>query len=194
MIGVERDDRTGLTYLGKHNQSYEMCREVFSLFREKYPEVYTIGSVIYGIPGDSHADLRRLIDCGYRLGMDFCFFIPLTPNPGADFVDEESPADASPVVPLTHYNFHTPVRKTRKLGLRDLEGLWWRSVLRGVILRPVGYLKPLFKRRSVRVSRIHRALVLKASEIGARSLVKAVLHPRDVSPSLCSRRPSWYDD
>ncbi|MBN1766750.1 MAG: B12-binding domain-containing radical SAM protein, partial [Sedimentisphaerales bacterium] len=82
MIGIERDDPEGLVTLNKHNNAPEICREALGILREKYPQVYTIGSMIFGLPGDTRDDLNRLLDCQYDMGMDYCFLIPLTPNPG----------------------------------------------------------------------------------------------------------------
>ena len=192
MVGVERDDPAGLALLNKHNNSAETCREAFAIFREKYPQVFTIGSIILGLPGDTMADLRRLMSCEYDMGMDYGFLIPLTPNPGSGasdmarrggYVDNEDPAC---------HNFHTPVCRTDSLSLRDLESVYWRQMFLPDRRRLKRMLRQLLQ-PDRRKRRVQLALLAKGTNIAARSLCRRVFHPRHHQPSLYSRRPSWYD-
>ena len=47
--------------------------------------------------------------------------------------------------------------------------------------------------RDRRKRRVHRALLGRGTTIAVKSLVRAVLRPRDRQPTLYSRKPSWYD-
>ena len=192
MIGVERDDPAGLALLGKHNNSAETCREAFAIFREKYPRVFTIGSIIFGLPGDTMADLRRLMSCEYDMGMDYGFLIPLTPNPGSvasdiarrgGYVDNPDPAS---------YNFHTPVCRTDSLSLRDIESVYWRLMFQPDRRRIGRMLRQVFQ-PDRRKRRVQAALLAKGTRIAASSLWRRVFHPHHAQPALYSRRPSWYD-
>jgi radical SAM superfamily enzyme YgiQ (UPF0313 family) len=193
MIGVERDDSEGLDFLNKHNNGLEVCREAFAILRERHPEVYTIGTMIFGLPGDTLADLRRLRARQYELGMDYCFLMPLTPNPGTAVAEEAARAGRIANGDLASYNFHTPVCRTETLSLRDLESLYWRLMLSPDPRRLLRAARQLLAQRDRRKRRVHRALLGRGTTIAARSLVRAVLHPRSKQPTLYSRKPPWYD-
>ena len=193
MIGVERDDDAGLAALGKRNNSREICREAFAIFREKYPRVFTIGTVIFGLPGDTREDLRRLEALQYNMGMDFCFVMPLTPNPGTAVADRAR-RDGSVANPdLAAYNFHTPVLRTEALSLRNLESVYWRILTTPRRGRARCILRDLLLQRDPRKHRVQRALLGKAFTIAAKSLGRALLRPKSRQPTVYARRPSWYD-
>jgi radical SAM superfamily enzyme YgiQ (UPF0313 family) len=193
MIGVERDDAAGLSVLQKHHNGADVCREAFAIFREKYPQVYTIGTMIFGLPGDTPKDLWRLADCEQAMGMDYCFLIPLTPNPGTAVAAEARQAGRLAGTDLAKYNFHTPVCTTETMGLRDLESIYWKIMLRPSLGRMGRWITQAFFERDRRRRRVHRALLERGTAIAARSLWRAMVHPRDPEPALHSRRPSWYE-
>jgi len=193
MIGIERDDDAGLAALGKHDNSWDLCRQAFAIFREKYPHVYTIGTLIFGLPADRLADLKRLLDCEYRLGADYCFLMPFTPNPGATLADAARSAGLIRNHRLASYNFHTPVCRTHSLSLRDLESIYWRIMFHPSPARLARTVRNLFTHPDSRKRRVHWALFQRGAGIALRSLARRLLHPLSQLPTLYSRRPSWYD-
>jgi anaerobic magnesium-protoporphyrin IX monomethyl ester cyclase len=193
MIGVERDDAAGLDTLGKHGNGAEVCREAFAILRERHPEVFTIGSVVFGLPQDTPDDLRRLARCEADMGMDYCFYIPLTPNPGTAVAAEAARRGLVANLDLASYNFHTPVCATETMGLKDLESLYWRMLLDPSPRRAVRWVRQLLLPQDARKRRVHLALLRHGVRVAAASLARAVLHPKDRTPALYSRRPSWYD-
>ncbi len=193
MIGVERDDPAGLAALNKHHNDADTCRRAFDIFRRRYPDVYTIGTVIFGLPGDRAADLRRLVSCQYDMGMDYCFVMPLTPNPGTAAGAAARRGGYVANDDLASYNFHTPVCRTDTLSLRQLESAYWRLMLSAGRRRLLRAARQLFTERDRRKRRVHRALIGRGTTIAAKSLLRAILRPRDKQPTLYSRKPSWYD-
>jgi radical SAM superfamily enzyme YgiQ (UPF0313 family) len=193
MIGVERDDSGGLASLGKHHNGAETCRAAFALFREKYPEVYTIGTVIFGLPGDGPADLARLAACEQHMRMDYCFMIPLTPNPGTAVAAEAAALGRIANRDLSSYNFHTPVCTTETMDLRALESLYWRLMLKPDHGRLVNWLRQIVMERDARKRRVHLAMLGRGTRIALEALWRSVFRPNDCAPALYSRRPTWYD-
>jgi anaerobic magnesium-protoporphyrin IX monomethyl ester cyclase len=193
MIGVERDDSAGLAALGKHNNDAEICREAFAILREKYPQVYTIGTVIFGLPSDTMEDLRRLTRWAYDVRMDYCFVMPLTPNPGTAVADEAGRCGRIANKNLASYNFHTPVCTTKTLHLRELESIYRRIALSGSRRRLALVARQLFLERDRRKRRVNLALFRRGTSIAATCLLRSVFGPRNGQPILYSRRPSWYD-
>ncbi len=193
MIGVERDDAEGLSALNKHHNDYDICREAFAIFREKYPEVYTIGTMIFGLPRDTRADLDRLIARRFELGMDFGFIMPLTPNPGTAAAEAARQGGYVASNDLVSYNFHTPVCTTDTLSLHDLESIYWRASFSLNRQRWLRFAEQLFLERDPRKRRIHWSLFRRGTSIAARSLLERIKNPGRTTPTLYWRKPSWYE-
>jgi anaerobic magnesium-protoporphyrin IX monomethyl ester cyclase len=83
-VGVERSDAAGLAGFHK-GEDLDAIRDAFNLVRRHHPRVFTVGSFIYGLPGDSPQTMRDLHQLSLDLGVDQAFFIPLTPLPGTPF-------------------------------------------------------------------------------------------------------------
>jgi len=192
MIGLERDDPAGLASLGKHNNAPALCRRAFAIFRERYPQVYTIGTAIFGLPGDTLDDLNRLAACQYSMGIDNLFIMPLTPNPGTAVAAEARAAGRIANPDLSSYNFHTPVCTTDHLDLRQLESVYWRLLTSPSRARVRQLVKKLFE-ADRRKRRVHAALLWRGTRIAADSLLRAVLHRNDSHPTQYWRKPSWYE-
>lgn len=193
MIGVERGDAGDLASLGKHHNGPEVTREAFAILRRHYPQVYSIGSVIFGLPGDSLGSVRRLMRWADGLDMDYCFPIPLTPNPGAGLTRELEQRGYVGNGDRASYNFHTPVCRTDALALRELDAMYWRLFFRPDAGRLRWLSRALFPVGDARKRRVSRALLAKGAGIALRSLLHGLVRPGDPQPTLFSRRPSWYD-
>lgn len=193
MIGVERDDPTGLDALGKHTNDGQITREAFAILRQHYPQVYTIGTMIFGLPGDTEQDLVRLMRYQYEVDMDYCFLMPLTPNPGTAAAQQSAAGGYIVNRDLASYNFHTPVCRTDTLSLRELEAMYWRLMFQPDRRRLDWMLRALLLERDRRKRRVHLALFAKGLSIAAQSLLRRLLRPGDDRPALYSRRPRWYD-
>jgi anaerobic magnesium-protoporphyrin IX monomethyl ester cyclase len=193
VIGLERDDAGGLAVLGKHNNDAETCAAAIALLRRKYPEVYIIGSVIFGLPSDTWADLRRLMAWQDRLGPDFCFTIPLTPNPGTSVAQTTGPGGRATDSEFGHYNFHTPVCATEALDLPALRGMYWRTLLRPSWGRVTWALRTLVLERDARKRRITMSLLRHSTGIATECLWGALTRSRRDQTQCYSRKPAWYD-
>jgi hypothetical protein len=80
-LGIERPTSESLTALHK-TSGLEDAREALRILHGNFPEVLTVGSFIYGLPGDSAATVRAIHRLTFELGLDIFFIIPLTPLPG----------------------------------------------------------------------------------------------------------------
>ncbi len=80
-LGIERPDAKSLSSLRK-TSSVGHAREAMRILTAEFPEVLTVGSFIYGLPGDTPATIRALHRLAHELQLDQSFFIPLTPLPG----------------------------------------------------------------------------------------------------------------
>ena len=193
MIGVERDDEDSLALLNKHNNDAEVTREAISIFQQHYPQVFTIGSMIYGLPGDTKDDLKRLVGFQRELGLDFCFAIPLTPNPGTDVINGDKSALGDASTDFSSYNYHTPVLKTATLDRRELEAIYHRIMLGTTFRRIVHLIRACLLEPDRRKRRLHRSFLKHGFGIAATSLFHRLKHATSRQPALHSRKPQWYD-
>jgi radical SAM superfamily enzyme YgiQ (UPF0313 family) len=141
-IGVERPDDAGLASVHK-SQSVPIVRAAFRVLAQEYPEVFTLGTFIYGLPGDTPATIRDIFRLSHELQMDHAFFIPLTPLPGTPYWSEELWDDSGER--FRDFNFLPST--TRPGARRDLEWAllraaafrwtparlrsFWRNIARG---------------------------------------------------------------
>lgn len=80
-IGIERLSSGARKAMKKGNLKGEIP-EALRILHEDYPEVYTVGSFIYGLPGDGPQQVRELHRAAASLPLDMLLFIPRTPLPG----------------------------------------------------------------------------------------------------------------
>ncbi len=83
-LGFERADPASLHGLDK-TITPDDGRRALELLSRRYPDVFTVGSFIYGIPGETPESIWNLHKLSAELGLDQRFFIPLTPLPGTPF-------------------------------------------------------------------------------------------------------------
>jgi anaerobic magnesium-protoporphyrin IX monomethyl ester cyclase len=83
-LGIERFDQSGLETLRKQGNFREV-REALRILADEFPEVFRIGSFIYGLPGDTPALVRTMYRLAQGINLDISFYIPLTPLPGTPY-------------------------------------------------------------------------------------------------------------
>ncbi|MCU0917037.1 MAG: hypothetical protein MUC88_21110, partial [Planctomycetes bacterium] len=193
MIGVERPEEQSLRALHKHGNDPDTTARAFEILRTKYPSVLTIGSVIFGLWDETPKSLDRLARWPYKLGMDYCFFIPLTPNPGTQVYEEAVERGIIEVADRRAYNFHTPVLRTQRYSPRQLERLYFRLLFFAGRERIAAWLRWCIAIRDRRRRRVLRSLLRQGVVLALRYLASSVRHPLRGDPTVYSRKPVWYD-
>lgn len=193
MIGVERSDEVSLKQLKKHSNGPDITAKAFEIFHRKYPTVFTIGSVIFGLWEETKDSLDELSKYQYKVGMDYCFFIPLTPNPGTVVYDNAMKRGIIEVTDRRAYNFHTPIMRTKRFSARQLEKLYFRLMFRISLERIIHHFKKLFSLQDKRRKRVFKSLFKYGAQIATRYIVDRLRHPFNNKPTVYSRKPIWYD-
>ncbi len=83
-LGIERQEAAGLRALGKRVRP-DAAREALRILTTKHPRILTVGSFIYGLPGDTPAGMRAMHRFSIDLDLDMAFYIPVTPLPGTPY-------------------------------------------------------------------------------------------------------------
>ncbi len=193
MLGVERPDEPGLKELNKHANGPDITAKAFDIFRKKYPGVFTIGSVIFGLWDETKESLDELSRYQYKVGMDYCFFIPLTPNPGTKVYDDARKRGIIEVTDRRAYNFHTPVMRTRRFSAKQLERLYFKLLFKPGLDRTTCLLSKFFSLRDRRRRRVFKSLLKYGTQIAGRYIISRLRHPFSDKPTIYSRKPKWYD-
>ncbi|MBL7107246.1 MAG: cobalamin-dependent protein [Phycisphaerae bacterium] len=193
MIGVERSDEAGLKHLGKHSNGPDITAKAFEIFNKKYPSVFTIGSTIFGMWDETKKSLDELSKYQYKVGMDYCFFIPLTPNPGTKVFEDACRDGIIEVTDYRAYNFHTPIMRTKRFSAKQLERLYFRLMFRVNAQRIIHHLRKLFVLQDQRRRKVFKSLFKYGAKIAARYVIDRLRHPFSSKPTIYSRKPVWYD-
>lgn len=181
-VGIERGDSLMLDRLNKSVKADE-CRRALQMLAQKFPGVYTVGSFIYGVPGDTPDSVKELRRYASGLLLDYTFFIPLTPLPGTPYWKSEmwDPTgekfrrfDFLPG-PLIHGN---GAELERALLSFDWSYERLRGWLRGVV------------HRDARKRRLTRRLLLRGAAFEARWLFHAISGANQKSGMVF---PRWYE-
>jgi len=192
-IGIERVDEDELRLLNKHHNGPAITRKAVEILRSRYPQVFTIGTVIYGMPWESERTLAGLRDFQYHFPLDYAFYIPLAPNPGTDIRDTLVASGCRMSDDFREYNFFTPVADTEHLTRRDLEDFYSDLLLHVSGIKLASTLKALRKNRSPRNRRVYRNLLSYAFKVSAHQLARRLLGPLAKGPTLYAKKPKWYD-
>ena len=88
-IGIENYNPTIVEFFNKHNNAYATVQQAITILRQKYPTVFIIGSFIYGFNEENFRSVQTMQDMAFELGLDYPFFIPLTPLPGTPYWKDE---------------------------------------------------------------------------------------------------------
>lgn len=115
-IGVERPDGDGLKAVHK-STTIPIVREAFQILARQHPQVFSLGTFIYGLPDDTPETVRAIFHLSHELEMNHAFFIPLTPLPGTPYWRDELWDDTGE----SFRDFNFLPSATRPGSRRDLE-------------------------------------------------------------------------
>jgi anaerobic magnesium-protoporphyrin IX monomethyl ester cyclase len=184
-LGIERCNSSDLHALHKTIHPDD-CRRALDLLARDFPEVFTVGSFIYGLSGDTPETVRNWSRLVWEMKLDYCFFIPLTPLPGTPYWDSDMWDPTG--VKFRSFNFLPGSLIPGKLCpieralLLDALFHWNRMRLR------MG-LHSIFHPNS-RKRRLSRRLMIRTGAFGAGVLARTALGKNRSSGMIF---PGWYD-
>jgi anaerobic magnesium-protoporphyrin IX monomethyl ester cyclase len=184
-LGVERCDPAGLRALNK-TLGPNVCRQALQILARDFPEVFTVGSFIYGLPEDTPESVRNLSRLASALPLDYIFYIPLTPLPGTPFWRPEmwDPTGAS----FRSFGFLPgPLVNGERASLE--RAFFVSSLFHWNRFRIGGYLQGIFH-HNPRKRRLMRRLILRGATFEVRRMVRALLD-RNADGGMYF--PRWYE-
>jgi len=183
-LGIERVEKEGLKLLHKGNLQDESEKALWLLAR-RYPQVFTVGSFIYNLPGDSPEMVRKLFRDAFRVPIDMTFFIPLTPLPGTPFWREDAWDGTGEAMREFDFLLHFQGEGLKAKLSRTLMMCYWFSW-------PKERLKQFlagFVARDARRRSICRRNVARFNWYLGRAVWNSIVGRREFAMNL----PSWYE-
>lgn len=183
-LGVERPDDESLKAVHK-STTIPLAREAFEILARDFPQVFTLGTFIYGLPGDTPETVRALVRLAHELKMDQTFFIPLTPLPGTPFWHDELWDDTGE----SFRDFNFLPSATRPGSRRDLEwALLSAAAFHWTPARLRTYLRGL-RCGGARKRRVTMRLTLRSAWFAAHGLLRGLLTGQRTGMVF----PRWYE-
>ncbi|MFT4303580.1 MAG: B12-binding domain-containing radical SAM protein [Candidatus Woesearchaeota archaeon] len=189
IVGMERFDDDSMKKLGKYNNSLEINKQAFKILK-KYPKIYSIATLIYGMPDDKWKDLFMINKMIHSNFADMIFMLPFTPYPGT--ADWEKYKDKVKDVDLRKFNLHLPVMSTKYIPRWQLN-IWFKfSLLDYLIFRPKNVIKRIAKERNIRKKNVQKSLAGKIWKLATRHAWNKIRFQK-IDELEYGIKPKWYD-
>lgn len=145
LIGVERECTEDLRKIRKSVYTREMVKEVFSIFKNKYPQVFRQGTFVTCLPFDTRESMLRLVSYAKEIDIDYPAFHPVAPVPGTYLYQMAKENNILEEKNFTKYDWATPVmRSLTGLTKDDFAKLNMELNKRYVLYRPHWLIRGLF--------------------------------------------------
>ncbi len=185
IVGLERLKKKDQENLGLNGKEYGICKEAFRILK-RYNKVYTIATMVYGLPDDNWEDLRQIQKFIYKNIVDFQFILPFTPYPGTKLW--EIYKDKMKNLDFRTWNLHRPVMGTKYLTRKQLDS-WFKECLLKYMFQPSFYIRN-FTEKDKRKKRIHWSLTTKLFKGLFRGIADMITGNKELE---YGRKPEWYD-
>ncbi len=183
-VGVERPDNEALKAVHK-TQTIPVVREAFHILARDHPDVFTLGTFIYGLPEDTPDTMQAIFRLAHELEMDHAFFIPLTPLPGTPYWSDAMWDDTGE----SFRDFNFLPSATRRGARRDLEWALLRAVaLQWTPARLRTYKRALWNRSSRR-RRVTLRLTVRSVWFAVHGMLRGLLTGQRAGMKF----PRWYE-
>jgi anaerobic magnesium-protoporphyrin IX monomethyl ester cyclase len=145
LIGVERGCTEDLKRLKKSAYTRELVKEVFMVFKKKYPQVFRQGTFVTCLPFDTRRSMLSLVNYAVELDIDYPAFHPVAPVPGTYLYQEVKKNKLLTETDFKKYDWSTPIMHSYDgLSREDFARLNLELNKRYVLYRPHWLIRGLF--------------------------------------------------
>lgn len=145
LIGVERGCTEDLRKVQKSVYTRDLIKEVFSIFKRRYPQVFRQGTFVTCLPFDTRESMLGLVKYAVEIDIDYPAFHPVAPVPGTYLYQEAVKNDALEVKDFKKYDWSTPImRSDNNVSMDELAALNMELNKRYVLYRPHWLIRGLF--------------------------------------------------
>lgn len=196
LIGVERGCTEDLRKVKKSAYTRDLVKEVFHIFKKKYPRVFRQGTFVTCLPFDTRESMLDLVKYAVELDIDYPAFHPVAPVPGTYLYEEAKKADLLVEKDFKKYDWSTPIMRSNSglLG-KDFAELNMELNKRYVIYRPHWLIRGLFSpykhKRGLYWWFFRNTLRMMLLE--ARDVVFGKKRFEGTTGFMRLKKPNWYD-
>jgi radical SAM superfamily enzyme YgiQ (UPF0313 family) len=122
-----------------------MVKEVFGIFKRKYPQVFRQGTFVTCLPFDTRKSMLDLAQYAKEIDIDYPAFHPVAPVPGTRLYQETKKSGLLKEEDFTKYDWSTPILDSHTgLSRADFAKLNMELNKRYVLYRPHWLIRGLF--------------------------------------------------
>jgi len=202
LFGVERSNVEEWGRLDKHGYKRDEIKELFSILKTKYPQVFRQATFVTCLPFDNAQSMLNLAKYAVEIDCDFPVFHPATPTPGTPLYDEMIEKGFLEVSDLKEAYWEYPLlRNENGMSRAQLAALNRSLHLYCLIFNIRTVIRGLFSKyptKRLRYKEVIRVFVLMAFKIAA-AKIKELFSKKTGSENLPQslffkqRKPAWYE-
>ena len=197
LIGVERGCSEDLRILRKTAYTRDMIKEVFSIFKKKYPRVFRQGTFVTCLPFDTRKSMLDLVKYAVEIDIDYPAFHPVAPVPGTFLYQEIKAQGRLEETDFSKYDWATPLMASDTGLSRDqLSDLNMELNKRYVLLRPHWLVRGLFSPHKHKRG-LYRWFFINTMKMMFLSIKDALFRRNErggITGFMRLRRPGWYEN
>ncbi len=145
LIGIERVCSEDLRRVQKSVYTAELVKEVFAIFKNRYPQVFRQGTFVTCLPFDTRKSMLDLVKYAKEIDIDYPAFHPVAPVPGTFLYQEAKKDNLLVEKDFSRYDWATPImRSSTGLSTEDFTNLNMELNKRYVLYRPHWLIRGLF--------------------------------------------------
>ena len=196
LIGVERGCTEDLKKVKKSVYTRDLVKEVFLIFKKKYPRVFRQATFITCLPFDTRESMLDLVRYALEIDIDYPAFHPVAPVPGTHLYQEAKEKNLLEEKDFKKYDWSTPIMHSNTgLSREDLARLNMELNKRYVLYRPHWLIRGLFSPH-----RHKRGLywwffinTLRMMFLEIRDAISGKKKFKGITGFIPLRKPNWYD-
>lgn len=197
LIGVERGCTEDLRKVKKSVYTRDLVKEVFLIFKKKYPQVFRQGTFITCLPFDTRESMLDLVKYAIEIDIDYPAFHPAAPVPGTYLYEESKKNNLLEEKDFRRYDWSTPViRSDTGLSRDDFAKLNMELNKRYVIYRPHWLIRGLFSPHKHKRGLYWWFFVntLKMVLLDVRDSILRKKNFEGLTGFMHLKKPKWYDN
>ena len=196
LIGVERCCSEDLRKLRKSGYSSELTKEVFMIFKKKYPHVFRQGTFITCLPFDTKESMLNLVKYAVEIDIDYPAFHPVAPVPGTYLYQETKKSGLLVEDDFSKYDWSTPLLNS-DTGISRAEFARLNIELnkRYILYRPHWLIRGLFSRHKHKRG-LYRWFFITTLRVIFSEIIDVVLKRKKfkgITGFMNMKKPKWYD-
>lgn len=203
LFGVERSGEEEWKKVNKHGYKKDEIKELFSILKNKYPQVFRQATFVTCLPFDDAKSMYNLAKYAVDIDCDFPVFHPATPTPGTYLYEEMIEKNYLEVKDLKEAYWEYPLLKNingmtraQLAAINRILHLYClvfniKTVLKGLFSK-----YPTKRYRYREVIRVFMLMFVKIASSKVRECLTRKTEDNELPQSLFfkQRKPAWYDD